>query len=77
MSIDNEVFEHHLSAYLNYFDSSGYVQSSDYIVVKCSTKGDTIYFSIHRSGGAYSIIYNLNKFVDYFDYKGHDVSDSV
>jgi hypothetical protein len=70
---ENKEFEHNLIEFLRYIDSSGYKQDFDYIIVECSTTKDSTQFSIYKSAGAYSMIYHLEQFVDYFNYKGHNI----
>ena len=73
VSFNNDVFEHYLDTYLTYVDSTGYIKDHDFVIVECSTKGDTILISINKSGGAYSLIYHMPQFVDYFKYNRYDI----
>jgi len=73
VSFNNIEFERNLSAYLSYVDSIEYIQDRDFVIVNCTTEGDTIRFSIYKSGGAYSMIHHVQQFVDYFEYKKYDL----
>lgn len=73
VSFNNKEFERNLSAYLSYVDSIEYIQDRDFVIVKSTTEGDTIRFSICKSGGAYCLIHDMHQFVDYFKYKKYDM----
>jgi hypothetical protein len=72
-SFKNKELKEKINEYINYADSCGYKLNYDYIIIDCSIITDTVTFSVYLSGGAYNIIYDKQRFIDFIDFKKHSL----